>query len=757
MRMHQASSHLPVVKDLVLVGGGHSHVTVLKGFGMKPLPGVRLTLICREIHTPYSGMLPGLVAGHYEFDDAHIDLAPLSRFAGSRLFHDEVVGLDLERKRVLCKNRPPVAYDVLSLDIGSNPMMSDVRGASENVIPVKPISNFIDRWERLKDRVLKAQGPVKIGVVGAGAGGVELTLAAQYALGRMLEAQKAEAILEFYLFSSTAILPTHNHKARARFRRVLAERGVHVYAGKSVVEVGVTSLRCEDGSAFILDEILWVTQAAAASWPGESGLEVDARGFIRVADTLESTSHPAVFAAGDIAAVVDHPREKAGVFAVRQGKPLEGNLRRALLGRPLKPFVPQRKFLSLISTGDQYAIASRGNWSLEGRYMWKLKDWIDRRFMAKYNALPAQTQKVPSMRLDGLVKGDVLEELSTVAMRCGGCGSKVGSDVLSRVLARLNSRTRADILIGLAEPDDAAVTEIPAGKVLVQTVDFFRTIVDDPYLFGKIAATHCLGDVYAMGGEPRSALAVAVVPAGVEEKVEETLEQLLRGATEVLDAANATLVGGHTSEGAELALGLTINGLADRNHLLRKGGMRPGDSLLLTKPLGTGTLFAAEMRLRAKGRWISAATTSMLQSNRLAAECLQRYQTTACTDVTGFGLLGHLVEMTRASTVDARLFLKAVPLLDGALETVGAGIFSSLHPQNLRLRRAIRDLDRVSKDPVYPLIFDPQTAGGLLASVPPVQAGPCLAELRDLGYSHAAIVGVVDSKSGCTEPIQVEL
>lgn len=196
--------------------------------------------------------------------------------------------------------------------------------------------------------MLKAKGSVKIGIAGAGAGGVELTLAAQFALGRMLEAQKAEAVLEFYLFSGTDILPTHNHKARAKFRRVLAERGVHVHAGKSVVEVGVSSLCCEDGSEFTLDEILWVTQAGAAFWPGKSGLEVDARGFIRLADTLESTSHPGVFASGDIASVVNHPREKAGVFAVRQEKPLDGNLRYSLLGRPLKPFVPQRKFLSLI-------------------------------------------------------------------------------------------------------------------------------------------------------------------------------------------------------------------------------------------------------------------------------------------------------------------------------------------------------------------------------------------------------------------------
>ena len=222
---------------------------------------------------------------------------------------------------------------------------------------------------------------------------MELTLAAQYALRRMLEAQETKeakegresrARLEFHLFSATGILPTHNQRVQAKFRRVLAERSVSVHEESPVVEVGSGWLRCGDGSRFSLDEILWVTQAGAAPWLRESGLAADARGFVQVADTLESLSHRGVFAAGDVAAVVNHPREKAGVFAVRQGKPLEENLRRALRGEPLRPFIPQTKFLGLISTGDQYAIASRGDCSVEGRWVWKVKDWIDRRFMAKY-------------------------------------------------------------------------------------------------------------------------------------------------------------------------------------------------------------------------------------------------------------------------------------------------------------------------------------------------------------------------------------
>src|SRR5271168_284352 len=188
------SSQRPVIKDLVLVGGGHSHVAVLKRFGMKPVPGVRLTLIARDLDAAYSGMLPGLIAGHYGFDQTHIDLGPLARFAGARLYHDEVVGLDLAGKRVLCRNRPPVRYDLLSLNIGSAPNTADVPGAVEHAIPVKPIDRFVAHWDALARRVLARPEGSRIGVVGAGAGGVELLLAVRHRLTTLLAAEGRAAV-----------------------------------------------------------------------------------------------------------------------------------------------------------------------------------------------------------------------------------------------------------------------------------------------------------------------------------------------------------------------------------------------------------------------------------------------------------------------------------------------------------------------------------------------------------------------------------
>ena len=750
----------PILRDIVLVGGGHSHVGVLKSFGMKPVPGVRLTLICTDMHTPYSGMLPGYVAGHYEYDEVHIDLSRLAVFAGARLYRDEVIGLDRVNQKVICRNRPPVPYDHLSINIGSTPQLAQVPGASENAVAVKPIQRFNDRWLALLARVKQHPGQLTIAVVGAGAGGVELLLAMQFRLRNELrQLGRSPDDLTFHLFTDApVILPTHNEGVRKRFVSALATRGVVVHVNAGVTEVFARSLRTASGETLAADEIIWVTSAGGAPWLRDTGLALDAGGFIRVTDTLQTLTDPNIFAAGDIASMINFKLEKAGVFAVRQGPPLTENLRRSVEGVALQVYHPQTSWLALISTGDRYAVASRGWLGFAGKLVWQWKDWIDRRFMSKFQDLQPMAETVqsppsaPSVKLNA---EESLQAISAIAMRCGGCGAKVGATVLSRALGNLHPVDRDDVVIGLKDPDDAAVVRVPPGKAMVHSVDFFRSFIDDPYIFGKVAANHALGDIWAMGAEAQSATAIATVPSGLESKVEDVLYQMMTGALEVLNEANCALVGGHTGEGKELALGFAVNGLIDDDpdKILRKGGMRPGDVLILTKPIGTGTLFAAHARLAAKGRWIDAALQSMIVSNRLGARCLFKHGATACTDLTGFGLLGHLVEMTRPSGVDAQLNLSALPLLEGAEECVAAGIVSSLQGANVRLRRALRNQEAMVNHPRYPLIFDPQTAGGLLASIPADRVEAGVAELRALGYVHTAIIGTISAQTDALEPI----
>jgi selenide,water dikinase len=762
----------PIVRDIVLVGGGHSHVVALRYFAMHPLPGVRITLICTDAHTPYSGMLPGYVAGHYTYDDVHIDLCRLCAATGARFIQAEVMGLDREGRKVQLRGRPDIDYDVVSINTGSTPQMR-AEGAAEHAVPVKPITGFNQRWLQLLDKVAQATRPLTIAIVGGGAGGVELCLAMQYRLSaETLAAGRGNLAPQFHLFTSDGLLPTHNAGVQRRFTQVLAERGVQVHLQTPVAEVQASRLRSAGGEWFDADEVLWVTQAGGGAWLQGIGLALTDNRCIRLQDTLQSITDPRVFAAGDVAAMDNFALEKAGVFAVRMGMPLAINLQRAVQDQPLQPYRPQRHWLALISTGDKFAVASRGALGFAGAWVWRWKDWIDRRFMHRFSVqgvdglaglsgmTPAATSTNASIQLNA---EETQQAQAAVAMRCGGCGAKVGASILSRALQNLWVQPNPDVLLGLDSPDDAAVVRVPAGKALVHSVDFFRAFVDDPYVFGRIAANHALGDLFAMGAQPHTATAIATVPPGVDRQVEATLRQMMQGAVEVLNAAGCTLIGGHSGEGAEPALGFAVNGLVDVDDqgrissVLRKGGMRPGDVLLLTKPIGTGALFAAHGRAAAKGRWVQAALQSMVQSNQAAAQTLRSFGATACTDLTGFGLIGHTVEMARPSGVQVVLDAAALPLLDGALECVQQGLLSSLHSANARQQHVVQNAAQAMGHPLWPLLVDPQTAGGLLASVPASAADDCLRAMRAQGYTKVCAIGRVRALPTDELPVTIEV
>ncbi|MFV9616244.1 MAG: FAD-dependent oxidoreductase, partial [Gammaproteobacteria bacterium] len=421
------SSTVPVIKDLVLIGGGHSHLSVLKYFAMNPVPGLRLTLISRDLHTPYSGMLPGYIAGHYQYDEAHIDLRPLAQLAQARIYHAEVNDLDFDNNIIICAGRPPIHFDFISINIGSKPGTLHIPGAENFAMPVKPIDRFLTQWDQLTDKIIESNSDFHLAVVGGGAGGVEMALATQYRLFQLLKQKnRSNDFLSIDLYcDSDHILPTHNKQVQKRFSRILQQRNIKTHTNHHIKEVQQSFLINNNGEQHPADAVLWVTNASAPTWLANTGLDVDTEGFITVNDYLQSTSHENVFAAGDIAAAVNHPRPKSGVFAVRQGPPLARNLAHSVQNEQLKPFIPQKNFLGLISTGDKYAIASRSNWSLEGAWLWKIKDWIDRRFMDNFNKLPEMAQEGAPQFNQAMADKKTLHEISAIAMRCGGCGAKV--------------------------------------------------------------------------------------------------------------------------------------------------------------------------------------------------------------------------------------------------------------------------------------------------------------------------------------------
>ena len=370
----------------ILAGGGHAHVEVPRRLAERPIEGVRLMLISPDTHTAYSGMLPGLIAGHYTWDDCHIDLRQWCRRADAEFVVTRVEGIEPAGRQVHCANGQTYAFDALSLDVGSTPDLRSVPGAAEHTVPVKPVSGLLQSWGTLVARCeARSTGRPRMAVVGGGAGGVEIALAMRHRCRLADLARQPEITLV-----TDGFLPTHGSWVRLLLERALVKHRVTLVRQGRVTHVMPGEIHCASGEPVPADLVVWATGASAPAWIGHSGLQCDDRGFVAVNDSLQSTSHPFVFAAGDVATMVSRPLPKAGVFAVRQGPLLAENLRRHLAGEPLLTYRPQRHFLSLISTGDRHAVASYAGLSWQGRWVWAWKDRIDRRFMRKYDAATAR-------------------------------------------------------------------------------------------------------------------------------------------------------------------------------------------------------------------------------------------------------------------------------------------------------------------------------------------------------------------------------
>ena len=694
--------------DLVLVGGGHAHVTVLYAFGMRPEPGVRLTLIARELDAPYSGMLPGLIAGHYSHEQCHINLVRLARFAGARLIHGSVTGVDRAARRVLIADRPALGFDLLSIDIGITPDLSAIAGAADHALAVKPISELSPKWLALAAAAAAPGGPRRFAVAGGGAAGFELV----HALAHRFRNHGGQP--SFTLIAGGDLLSAVNPLARRLARASLKAGGIDLIEGDPLVAVSAQAATLASGRSLPAGAVMIATGAAAAPWFKASGLSTDTAGFLSVRATLQLRDDDDIFAAGDCAHVIDHPRERSGVYAVRQGPPLAENLRRRARGEPAVPFTPQKQALLLLATGAQHAIAARGALAVQGRWVWRWKDRIDQEFVQRFNEAPVMT---------GIEEAD---------LRCGGCAAKIGPVTLSAALTRLDPSHR---------PEDAAI--FGGGKNLrLETADYFRAFWPEPFVFGEIAAVHAMSDIHAMGGTPEHALAIAVLAHARPRLAGEDLFQLLSGARRAFDAEGVRLAGGHSSEGAELSAGFTVSGAVAASALRAKGGARAGDVLLLTKPLGTGLLFAAEMRGRLSAAALIEVLAGMRRSNGAAARLLGAHGASAMTDVTGFGLAGHLIEMLEASGAGARIGASRLPAYRDAWALARAGIASSLLPENLSLQHKVA-LDAGLGPEVLALAFDPQTAGGLLAALAPENAEACLKALQQGAAPDAAIIGEI--------------
>ena len=716
--------------DVVLVGGGHAHVQVLKRWAMAPVPGARLTLVVDRPIAVYSGMVPGFMAGQYSREDLEIDVRPLALRAGARCIVAAATGIDPDARRLRLADRPPITYDTVSFDVGSTVAGLEIPGAREHAIPTRPIGEFVRRVDEVL-AAARGRDAFRVVVVGAGAGGVEVA----FALAARLGSGPGRRVDVLLLESGPRVLPGYAASAARRVETAAAARAVTIRCEATVSRVEAHAVHLAGGERIAADATVWVAGAAALPLFAGSGLETDAAGFVRIRPTLQCRGRDDVFAVGDCAAWTAGPAlAKAGVYAVRQGPVLAHNLMARARGGRLAPYRPQRDFLSLLNLGDGRAIGTKWGVAAEGASLFSLKDWIDRRFVRRFQVLGTDDTVTPAFAASSMPGGDML---------CGGCAAKVGESALTRALGRLGPTSHPAVILGLAQPDDAAAVETDRGEIVAATVDGFRAFADDPYLVGRVAAVNAISDLWAKGVAPRFALAQVTVPDDDPARAEETLYQVMAGARAGLDADAVALVGGHTTTGPELVVGFAVWGLVGSPEaLIRLGGLAPGDQLVLTKPLGTGVLLQADMRGMARGEWIEAACASMLRSNGPAARAAGPLRPSAATDVTGFGLAGHLGSMLRASKVSATLDLDALPALPGALSLLGRGVRSTAHPENAKARRAMWVGEAAARRPELDLLFDPQTSGGLLLGIPAERGEALLRALRAAGNPAAVIIGM---------------
>ncbi len=698
--------------DLLLVGAGHSNVQVLRAFGMVPDPDIRVTVVAREAHSPYSGMLPGFVYGKYSWEDIHVDLAKLCTFANARLIVDEVIQVDPSDNAVRLRHRPELRYDCLVTNTGGEPGI-EFRNRN-NVTAVKPIGRFTNDWDLIVEQGESGESR-KLVIVGGGPGSVEVGLAVRERFGSVFDITIVTADAE--------LMRQHNRFARKKIAKILNRHAIKFELDFPVATVTDGEVISEHGVRIDCDHVLWVTGVEAPAWIRESGFDVDAGGFLKVDNWLRSTSHQNVFAGGDMVCLVGQERPKSGVFAVREGPILARNARAFLKGKSLRKYRAQKQALAILRLPGDDALASRGSWCVRSKLISRWKHRIDVKFMHRFSKLPP----MPSPR----IKKRKQEE-----MRCGGCASKLGPSLLERVLTRLEANDVHGVVDGLG--DDAAVVDLGSSSC-VTSCDHFKSMITDSYRFGKIAATHALNDLYAMGALPKIALAVVTVPLMATSLMEDDFYQMLAGAVAVFANDRVSLVGGHSTEGSEMSIGFTVTGIPTNKPWYR-ADMLPGQDLILTKPLGTGILLAGLMQQQTRASDLVSCIECMEQSNKKATSIFRTFEASTVTDISGFGLAGHCAELIQHSQVNIEIFADAVRLLSGTRNTLQLGVRSTLHEANAEVLENFKVSAKVGPLDLAPLV-DPQTSGGLLAAIPREKSNECLSALVEAGYHDAKVVG----------------
>ncbi len=675
-------------------------------------PNGLITLINRNSTNIYSGMFPGVIAGRYELHEAAIDLAVLAKRAGVAFVIDEICGFELCQNQVLFKNRPPLNFNWLSIDIGSGTYSNNSQVIVKNkklLMPIKPFQKSFE-WIQEFDNESQKKDEKPFTIIGSGHSAFEIALALRERWpGKPLYLQAYKARL--------------NNKTR----EILRSAQISLISAKEYVE-GPTLL---------------CTGSKSPGWLEKIGLPVNQFGRVLTNQTLQVIGYPNLFAAGDCAVIKDDERPPSGVWSVRAAKPLALNLERFSKGLKLRSWYPQRTALQLLGgyspSSTPFALAVWDGFSQGPSFwFWKWKEIIDRRFMGMFNA-------IKSMPRSDRDKFDF----------CRGCAAKVSAMTLKDAMSELDLGFLAEF------PKDASLISTSQGNgSFMQSVDGFPALISDPWLNARLSALHACSDIWATGASVSSAQAIVTLPQVSPSLQKDLLVQSISGIKSALDSQGAELIGGHTFESRNgsaepitlgIEISLCVNGrLVPGKSPLGKGGLQPDDQLLLSRPLGSGILFAGSMAGLTRPYYLDEAIENLSQSQHFLLEDFENNELDihdkpaihACTDITGFGLLGHIGEMLSMANYQRRLSKKSklrveidsqsIPIYKGVSSLINNGVASTFAPANRNFFSLLQaddsslpliDLDvsgftnKIQAYKFYKeVIIDPQTCGPLIIS-----------------------------------------
>jgi selenide,water dikinase len=674
-------------KQLVLIGGGHSNVQVLRKLCMHQYNGLNVILISESYGAIYSGMTPGYIEKIYSLDEITIDLQRLCFNAGATFIKDKVISLDEENKILHLKENPSISFDILSINSGSisNKQTIQIENDSK-IISVKPIGSLVSKLKKI-DEVIEKSSQKKISIVGGGIAAFELS----FALHKRYDGKISIDIISKHPLGEKNL----NTNSINKVKKIAKKMGIKLIS-KQAISINNSEIKLDD-DIIHSDLILLSTGASLPEWLVKSNLEID-ENFIAVNQQLQSLNFKNIFVSGDAASIQNSKRPKSGVMAVRQGEILKDNLFLFLQNKTLKKFKPQKNWLYLIGTYKNSAVLNYFNFSFEGKWCWALKKIIDLNFMKKFY-FPGQIDMNKKIFNLNEYKDDIPK------MFCQGCGSKVSKNTLSNFLS--SQKTNQEL-------SDATEIEFKQNNIL-QTIDHIKLFKSfNPYDFGIISYLHSQNDILAAGGSVHSLSISIGVPFSKNLVEGFYLEYFMRGIQKEAARDGAILASGHSYQTEEPSTTITMNGSIIKKS--NKSLAAEENLIYLSKPLGTGYLLAAYFQ---NSKLLSTSDFKKLLSylktgNDLAAKSGFSCGSQLMTDISGFGLASHLGDICQSSNLSAEIQLSNHILINDKLEILKN--FESSGYKNNYLSSfnliGIRD-----DHPLLKIVFDPQTNGPLLIAI----------------------------------------